>query len=128
MASAIIPGPKKLKNLDFFLYLIINELKILHTGINCYDASTNCCFTLRAWVTMVTGDGPAIADIMGFKRPGNAFRPCCHCLINGIMEQNSKIHYIPHTNYNFDRPPLRPENLCEIIHKLSEANSPNHYK
>src|SRR6266480_7826057 len=128
MASAIIPEPKKLKNLDSFLYSIINELKILHAGINCYNASTYCHFTLHAWITMVTGDGPAIADIMGFKRPGNAFRPCHHCLITGTLGLNGNTYYVPHTNYNFDRPPLRHENLREIIHLVATANSPKHCK
>jgi hypothetical protein len=33
-----IPGPKKYKNLDSFLYPLIEELKILGTSINAYDA------------------------------------------------------------------------------------------
>jgi hypothetical protein len=38
---------------------------------------------LRARVTMVTGDGPAVAEVMGLKRPGNAYRPCRYCTIKG---------------------------------------------
>ena len=126
MASAIIPGPKKSKDIDSFLRPMIDELKMLHDGIDCYDAATNSHFTLHAWITMTTGDGPAIADIMGFKRPGNAFRPCRHCLITGTLGSN--IYYVPHTDYNFDRQPLRHENLREIIHLVAEANSPQHCK
>jgi hypothetical protein len=29
---------------------------------------------LLAWVTMVTGDGPGLAEAIGMKRPGNALR------------------------------------------------------
>src|SRR5437762_5151688 len=75
---------------------------------------------------MTTGDGSAIANIMDFKRSGNAFRSCHHCLITGTSGGN--IYYIPHTDYNFDRPPLQHENLHEIIHLLTKANSPEHCK
>src|SRR6266480_975642 len=114
MGSTIIPGPKKPKDIDTFLHPMINELKQLNTGISCHDATTDSDFTLRAWVTIVTGDGPAAAEIMGFKRPGNAYRPCRHCLINGVLSSSSRTYYIPHTHYNFEHPRLRPDNLQDI--------------
>ena len=52
---------------------MIDELKQLNAEIDCYDAATDSDFTLHAWVIIATGDGPAVADIMEFKRPGNAY-------------------------------------------------------
>jgi hypothetical protein len=128
MASTIIPRPKKPKNIDTFLHPMVDELKQLNTGIDCYDAATDSDFTLRAWVTIATGDGPAVADIMGFKRPGNAYRPCCHCLIKGVLSSSSRTYYVPHTHYNFTQPRLRPDNLQDVIYKLAEADSDEYYK
>ena len=73
LASMIIPGPKKPKNLDSFLRPLVDELKQLDYGVKAFDANMGQEFILRAWVTMVTGDGPAIAEAIGFKRPGNAY-------------------------------------------------------
>src|SRR5438552_14674084 len=126
MISVIISESKKSKNIDFFLHSMIDELKMLHDEIDCYDAATNSHFILHVWIMMTTGDGPAIANIMGFKRSENAFRPCHHCLITGTSGGN--IYYVHHTDYNFDRPPLQHENLHEIIHLLTKANSPEHCK
>ena len=75
---------------------------------------------------MITEDGPAIADIMSFKRSENAFRSCCHCLITETSEDN--IYYVSHTDYNFDRSSLQHENLHEIIHLLTEVNFSEHCK
>jgi len=41
--------------------------------ITAVDGDTGEEFTLHAHVLMVTGDGPAVADAMGMKSPGNAY-------------------------------------------------------
>ena len=48
MISAIISETKKSKNIDFFLHSMIDELKMLHDEISCYDAATNSHFILHA--------------------------------------------------------------------------------
>lgn len=53
-------------------------------------------FKLRAWITTVTGDGPAVAKAMGFKRPGTALSPCRMCYIKGRRMPGSSVHYVPH--------------------------------
>ena len=47
MINVIIFKSKKSKNIDFFLHSMIDELKMLHDEINCYDAATNSHFTLH---------------------------------------------------------------------------------
>ena len=72
---------------------------------------------MRAWVTIVTGDGPAIAEIMGMKTPGNAYSPCRTCSITGVRSEGPHGHYyVPHTHpmstpypFNFERPPVRSQ-------------------
>jgi hypothetical protein len=77
LAGMLIPGPKKPKVLDTFLRPLVNELNNLGgNGVLAVDGRNYTEFQLRAWVTMVTGDGPALAEAIGMKRPGNALRPC----------------------------------------------------
>ena len=130
LASMVIPGPKKPNDLDSFLRPLVEELKGLDHGAEAFDANTGQTFTLRAWVTMVTGDGPAIAEAIGFKRPGNAYRPCRCCLIKGkhgpAQGQNkNRTYYVPHTDYNFRHPPFRGDDADtrELIALVEEANS-----
>lgn len=77
--SFVIPGPRKYKDLDSYLYPLIQELKSLGNGVDAWDAHACKSFKLRAWVVLVTGDGPAVAEAMGLKRPGNAKTPCRSC-------------------------------------------------
>jgi hypothetical protein len=65
MASMVIPGPHKPKELDTFLQPLVEELKQLDRGVEAYDANTGCTFDLKAWVMMVTGNSSAIADAIG---------------------------------------------------------------
>jgi Transposase family tnp2/Domain of unknown function (DUF4218) len=128
LASMIIPGPKKPKDLDTFLRPLVDELKQLDCGVDAFDASTGSSFTLKAWVTIVTGDGPGIADAIGFKRPGNAYRPCRSCMIKGekgeLTPNGRGTYYVPHTSYNFDNPPLRKyDALRNVIDLVVESQS-----
>lgn len=84
-------------------------------------------------ITIITGDGPAIADTIGFKRPGNAYRPCRFCKIKGTMgdavgQRQTGTYYVPHIDYDFACPELRGDNQQqrEIIATVVEANSPSH--
>ena len=65
LASMVIPGPQKPKELDTFLKPLVEELKQLDRGVEAYDANTDCTFDLKAWVMMVTGNSPVIADAIG---------------------------------------------------------------
>jgi hypothetical protein len=61
LAGMLIPGPKKPKVLDTFLRPLVDELLQLGNGVSAVDGRNCVEFRLRAWVTMVTGDGPALA-------------------------------------------------------------------
>lgn len=115
LLSCLIPGPKSHKDFDSFLVPTIEELNHLgREGVdNVYNDSTGTLFTLRAFVILVTGDGPASAEAMGMKNPGNAYRPCHHCMIEGEKGANG-IYYIPHTNIDVDSLPAR-KNLRQVL-------------
>jgi hypothetical protein len=128
LAGLLIPGPKKPKVIDTFLRPLVDELLLLEKGVPAIDGETRSVFQLRAWVTMVTGDGPALADAIGMKRPGNAFRPCRTCEIKAERgDGKSKTYYVPHTNYDFGNPSLR-SNLREIIKLVDAADSEEYRK
>ena len=85
LISMLIPGPQEPKNLDSFLYPLVQEMHVLGKGVpgiidgQYLSGTADYKFTLRAWITTVTGDGPATAKAMGFKNPGNAKSPCRMC-------------------------------------------------
>ncbi|KAH7045785.1 hypothetical protein B0J12DRAFT_140688 [Macrophomina phaseolina] len=89
-------------------------------------------FTLRAWPLLVTADGPARADVIGIKRPGNAVSPYTVCAIKAtpsvrlstqasattsatpsirpvVPPQASRrgTYYVPHTASDFKLPVRR---------------------
>ena len=74
LPSIIIPSLKKPKDINSFLRPLVDELIVLENGdIILIDSDTGEEFILRAYVLIVTGDSPAIADAIGIKSPGNAF-------------------------------------------------------
>jgi Domain of unknown function (DUF4218) len=71
------------------------------------------------------GDGPAVAEAMGFKTPGNAYSPCRACHIKGDQGQGGgNTYYIHHSNYDVNDLPMR-ENVREVIELISRAPSYN---
>ena len=123
LTSLLIPGPKRPKAIDTFLRPLVDELLLLEKGVPAIDAHTGTVFQLRAWVTMVTGDGPALADAIGMKRPGDSIRPCRTCSITAEKSnEKSKTYNVPHSSYNFNDPPLRTD-LRKTIRLVEKADS-----
>jgi hypothetical protein len=124
LTSIIIPGPKKAKDINSFLRPLVDELIALENGqVTAVDGDTGKEFVLRAHILIVTGDGPATADAMGMKSPGNAFRPCRMCTIRGVRRTDVRQspYYMPHTDYSFESPPIRT-NLRADIETVEMAN------
>ena len=76
VTTHIIPGGFDKDFADTWLQPLVTELHELHYGVDAYDGASNQDFVLKAHVILVTGDGPAIADIMGTKSLGKAKRSC----------------------------------------------------
>ena len=92
----VIPGPKKPKDFDSFLWPLIEELLELSSGVRAFDVTTETLFTLRAFLILVFGDMPAISMVMRMKGH-NGLTPCRMCLIKAIQIPGSKgtTHYVP---------------------------------
>jgi hypothetical protein len=82
ICSGVIPGPRKPKDIDSFLYPLIRELKILHHGVTTYNGATTSDFSLCAHVITVTADMPARDMLMGLAGY-NSRHYCNYCTIRG---------------------------------------------
>ena len=72
-------------------------------------------FQLQAWVTIVTGDGPTLAEAIGIKTPGNAYRPYRTYIIKAKYYNGpNKTYYIFYISYNFKNPLIRTELYKDI--------------
>jgi hypothetical protein len=99
--SIIIPGTANHAYINTFLWPLFNELMQLNQGVHdVHDGHSNESFTLRAHVILVTGDGPAIAQVMGTKTPGAAKRPCRMCGIEGTRAKSKKTNAVEGGNNN----------------------------
>jgi hypothetical protein len=96
LCLGVIPGPKKPKDFDSFLYLLVEELLTLALGVRAYDAYLSELFRLRAYLILIFGDIPAISMAMCMTGH-NGFRPCRMCNIQGlrIPDVRATTHYVP---------------------------------
>jgi hypothetical protein len=61
LLHSVIPGPRKPKDIDSFLYPLIQELKILHHGVTAYNGATKSDISLRAHVITITAEAASYA-------------------------------------------------------------------
>ena len=92
----VIPGPKKPKDFDSFLWPVVEELLDLSSGVRAFDVTAPAMFSLRAFLIHAFGDMPAISMVMRMKGH-NGIIPCRMCLIKAIRIPGSKgsTHYVP---------------------------------
>ncbi|KAJ2918455.1 hypothetical protein MD484_g1964, partial [Candolleomyces efflorescens] len=96
LCVGVIPGPKKPKDSDSFLYPLVQELLQLSVGVTTFDSEASALFKLRAYPILGFGDYPAISMIMQMKGHNGIF-PCRMCLIEGLRVPNHRgtTHYVP---------------------------------
>ncbi|KIJ70560.1 hypothetical protein HYDPIDRAFT_184816 [Hydnomerulius pinastri MD-312] len=92
----VVPGPKKPKDFDSFLWPAVEEFLKLALGVRAYDALRRELFALRAYLIVVSGDIPALSMVIRMKGH-NGFSPCRMCKITGLRVPNSraKTLYVP---------------------------------
>ena len=92
----VIPGPRKPKDFDSFLWLLVKELLKLSLGVRAFDVTTETMFALWAFLILIFGDMPAISMVMCMKGH-NSIIPCRMCLIKAVHIPGSKgtTHYVP---------------------------------
>ncbi|RDB23221.1 hypothetical protein Hypma_009543 [Hypsizygus marmoreus] len=96
MCIGIIPGPKKPKDFDSFLWPFVEELLKLSLGVTAFDVASATLFVLHAFLILVFGDMPAVAMVMRMKGH-NGISPCRSCHIKGLRVPNMRgtTHYVP---------------------------------
>lgn len=86
--------PCKPKDIDSFLWPMVEELLRLAMGITAFDALSEKAFLLHAYLIVLFGDIPAVSMIMLMKGH-NGFSPCRMCKIKGIATAGDKTKYVP---------------------------------
>ena len=78
MLSVLIPGPKSpSSNIDVFLQPLVDELKILWSGVEAWDAYKNEKFQLKAMLMWGIHDFPAYGMLAGCSTQGYNGCPVC---------------------------------------------------
>lgn len=111
----IVPGPKKAKDFDSFLFPMVEELLELAVGVRTWDADAGRFFTLRAHLLFASGDTPAVSMFMNMKGT-NSYCPCRMCTAMGVRHQSSSatIPYLP----------LRPSRIDHTMTDYDPLNLP----
>ena len=86
---SVVPGPKKPKDFDSFLYPLIQELLELSNSVRAYDTSTGKLFCLQAFLIIAFGDILAISLLLKMKGH-NSITSCCICNIHGLRVLGSE--------------------------------------
>jgi hypothetical protein len=97
LSVGVIPGPKKPKDFDSFLWPLVQEFKMLAHGIVTFDGLKQEMFRMRAFPIAVFGDIPAVSMITRMKGH-NGYCPCRICTIKGITtpaDDRNHTHYVP---------------------------------
>lgn len=75
LCLGVIPGLKKPKDMNSFLWPFIEELLKLALGIRAYDVLQAMLFVLHACLIVASGDIPAVSLLLNVKGH-NRFSPC----------------------------------------------------
>jgi hypothetical protein len=97
MSVGVIPGPKKPKDSDSFLWPFHDEMHRLAEGIKSFDVLADERFWLHAYLIIVFGDIPAMSMLMRMKGH-NGFCPCRMCKILGVRlpgDTANTTYYVP---------------------------------
>ena len=109
-----VPGPRKPKDMDSFLYPAAQELLLLAVGVEAWDAVREEIFTLCAFLVTVFGDIPALPMLLCVKGH-NARSPCRLCTIEGVCIPKSPqtTYYVLVSRKNIipSQPDVDPANL-----------------
>jgi hypothetical protein len=95
------PGPKKPKDADSFLFLVVQELSQLEQGVVAFDSLSDSLFVMCTYLICVFGDIPAVSMLMHMKGH-NSTSPCCMCKIMDIRAAGEKTLYVPLDHHNLE--------------------------
>src|SRR6201996_313769 len=95
LPGGFIPGPKKPKNLDSFVYTGLHHLSALQRdGLRIWDCQTGRIFTSRPFFFLGTADGPGLAALHGQVGHHGVFGCREYCGLRGRHKPGGP-HYYP---------------------------------
>ena len=98
----LISSLKQPKNdIDIYLAPLIEDLKMLwKEGVECFDASLEETFTLRALLLLTINDFSAYGNLLGYNvKDYHAFPICGENTCSKRLEHGKNIYYISHRRF-----------------------------
>jgi hypothetical protein len=93
--AGFVPGPKKMKDGDSFLYPVLYHILALQNeGLRIWDASTQTHISRSMPFVFVTADGPAMAMVSGMVRHSGKYGCRLYCGLSGRCQERDG-HYYP---------------------------------
>lgn len=91
---AVIPGPKKLKNLDSFIFPVLHHIAALQKdGLAIWNPLNNTVFISCIWIHFARGDGPGSAQVSRFVTHNGACGCRQRCNIIGWHKPGHSMYY-----------------------------------
>jgi len=106
LIGAVIPGPKKTKLLELFLFPGLHHLAaIQNEGLPIWDASHRLLYTSHPFLALANANGPAMAHINGLV--GHQGKNACqlYCPLKGHCKPSASTYYpalLKPTHYDVD--------------------------
>ncbi|XP_060968549.1 uncharacterized protein LOC115708932 [Cannabis sativa] len=109
MLSLLISGPKQHGNdIDVYLAPLVDDLKQLWEGIECYDVRKDETFTLRGVLLWTINDFPAYGNLSGHCVKGYKACPICSEQTYGVrLTHCKKVVYMGHRRFLQPTHPFR---------------------
>ncbi|KAH9855151.1 hypothetical protein C2E23DRAFT_883119 [Lenzites betulinus] len=94
LPGAVIGGPRKLKNVDSFIFPGLYHLAALQrTGLSIWDASEGRLFTSYLFLLLATADGPGMAYLNGLVGHQGAHGCHLYCPFPGRNKPGMSMYY-----------------------------------
>ncbi|XP_062103268.1 uncharacterized protein LOC133814303 [Humulus lupulus] len=127
MLTLLISGPKQHGNdIDIYLAPLIDDLKVLWNGIDCYDSFKEENFILRSVLLWTINDFPAYGNLSGCFVKGYKECPICGEQTSATrLEHCRKMCYMGHRRFLLEKHYYRKQKLAfNGEQELREAPTP----
>lgn len=94
LPGGFIPGPKKPKNLDSFIFTGLYHLaSVQNDGLRIWDATRDTVFISRPFLALATADGPGMACLNGCVGHQGKIHCRLHCPLKGRHKPGASQYY-----------------------------------
>lgn len=96
MIGGIVPGPRKPKNIESFLFPGFHHAAaLMREGFRVWDAETGAVFDAKIFIPFFLGDGPGITILNGFVGHHGKYGCRLYCPMPGRHKPGAGGHYYP---------------------------------